>query len=131
MTKNKFFSVILAVVLFAAISNCGESEKSRIAATMCVYVESGLPGDKAFNFIGLSNRRDTIFMGESRPCAGVIYTITDKESGEKSRHYADVIFSSDYKTALSVDELNYDPIDLVEEKVKDAFKVKLRETIGK
>lgn len=127
MTRNTLKILIITIASFAIISSCGgKSDKRKIADTMRVYVEQSLPDGQSFNFIGLSNRRDTIFMGVSHPCVGVIYTISDSNSGKSSRHFADVILSDDYSTALSVKELDFDPIDFVEQKIKHALKEKIR-----
>lgn len=127
MTKNKLAILILAIASLAFISGCGiESDKKEIAATMRGYVEPRLDDGETFGFVGLSNRRDTVFMGVTRPCAVVIYTVTDNEAGTKARHFADVVFSDDYKTALFVKELDFDPIEVVEDKIREAFYEKLR-----
>lgn len=128
MKRNKLIAIIMVIASLAFISSCEfKSDKSKIAATMRAYVEPNLAEGETFGFIGLSNRRDTMFMGVTRPCAGVIYTVTDSESGEKTRHFADVIFSNDYKTALCVNELDFDPIEFAKDKVKEQFKEKLME----
>lgn len=132
MARNKLIILILSVALLPLVAACmKESDKSKIARTMGAYVERTLSEGETFDFVGLSNRRDTVFMGMTRPCAGVIYTVTDSRSGDKTRHFADVIFSDDYKTALWVKELDFDPIEFVEEKVKEQFKEKIREKLAK
>lgn len=130
MAKNKLIILVVAMasVSLAFLSGCGSgSDKSKIAETMRVRVESGLAEGETFGFVGLSNRRDTVFMGATHSCAGVIYTITGNVSGDKTRHFADVIFSDDYKTVLWIKELDFDPIEFVEEKVKEKFKAKIME----
>ncbi len=132
MARNKLIILILSVALLPLVAACmKESDKSKISRTMGAYVERTLSEGETFDFVGLSNRRDTVFMGMTRPCAGVIYTVTDSRSGDKTRHFADVIFSDDYKTALWVKELDFDPIEFVEEKVKEQFKGKIREKLAK
>ncbi len=131
MTRHKLIILILAIAVLSGTYSCAESEKSRIANTMREHVEPNLADGEQFGFIGLSNRRDTTFMGSTHPCIGVIYTITNLDSGEKNRHLADVIFSDDYRTALSVTELDFDPIDYAKEKIKDAFKEKINEKLHK
>lgn len=122
--------LILSVSALVFIASCGvESDKRKIENTMREYVERGLNEDETFDFVGLSNHRDTIFMGVNCPCVGVIYTITNSSSGDKTRHYADVIFSGDYGKALSVKELDFDPIDTVKDKVKGELKSKIREKL--
>lgn len=131
MTRNKILIIICSITLLVFSYSCGQTEKGRIAKTMREYVAINLAEKETFKFIGLSNRRDTTFMGVTRPCSGVIYTITDNETGETTRHFADVIFSDNYMTALSVTELDFDPIGYAEEKVRDAFKEKICEKFGK
>lgn len=132
MARNKLIILILSVALLPLVAACmKESDKSKISRTMGAYVERTLSEGETFDFVGLSNRRDTVFMGMTRPCAGVIYTVTDSRSGDKTRHFADVIFSDDYKTALWVKELDFDPIEFVEENVKEQFKEKIREKLAK
>lgn len=132
MTRNTLKILIIVITSFAIISSCGgKSDKSKIADTMRGYVENTLSEGQSFNFIGLSNRRDTIFMGANHPCVGVIYTITDSNSGKSTRHFADVILSEDYSTALCVKELDFDPIDFVEQKIKHTLKEKIRGNAGK
>lgn len=128
MTRKKLFIVIVIIASLVFISSCG---KSKIADTMRGYVEARISEGETFHFVGLSNHRDTVFMGTTRHCVGVIYTVTDNQSGEKTRHYADVIFDDDYNTALSVEELDFDPIEYAREKVKDAFKEKIREKLNR
>lgn len=126
MKQNKLLIIILAIVALYVSAGCEfKSEKSKIASAMREYVEPRLSEGETFHFVGLSNRRDTVFMGVAHPCSGVIYTVTDRKSGEKTRHFADVIFSNDYKTALSVEELDFDPIKSVEEKITEKLKEKL------
>lgn len=86
------------------------------------YVEPRLTHNETFGVIGVSHRRDTTFMNASYPCMGVIYTVTDRASGETSRHFADVIFSNDYETALYVKELDFDPVEYAEQKVREKLK---------
>ncbi|MCM1333229.1 MAG: hypothetical protein NC248_11545 [Bacteroides sp.] len=131
MTR-KLIILILTIASITVMSSCEfGSTKSKIARTMREYVEPGLANGETFHFIGLTNHRDTIFMGTSYPCVGVIYTITDTKTGNKTRKFADVVFSNDYKTALSVKMLDFDPIDYVEEKLREAFKDKIMEKLGK
>lgn len=123
MTQKRLVILLLSIVSLIVIPSCeGDSNKRKIAVTMSEYIKTDLTEGETFNFVGLSNHRDTIFMGTSYPCVGVIYTVTDKESGKKTRHFADVIFSHDYQTALCVKESDFDPIDSVKEKVKEKFK---------
>ena len=129
-TSTKFFILIISVISFAILFGCDESDKSKIADTMREYVQPHLAECESFDFVGLSNHRDTTFMGVPRHCVGVIYTVTDRTSGIKTRHFADVIFSDDFSTALSVNELDFDPIDYVKEKISDALNEKLREKFG-
>lgn len=132
MTQKRLVILLLSIVSLIVIPSCeGDSNKRKIAVTMSEYIKTDLTEGETFNFVGLSNHRDTIFMGTSYPCVGVIYTITDKESGKKTRHFADVIFSHDYQTALCVKESDFDPIDSVKEKVKEKFKEKIRKKIKK
>lgn len=130
MKQRSLILLMLSVAALVFIISCGaESDKRKIENTMREYVESGLNEDETFNFVGLSNHRDTVFMGVNRPCVGVIYTIANSSSGEKTRHYANVIFSEDYGKAISVKELDFDPIDTVKDKVKGELKSKIREKL--
>lgn len=132
MKKTKVIILILSMALLTLTAACRkESVKSRIAETMRTHVEQNLNENETFNFVGTFNRRDTVFMGVTRPCTGVIYTITDHESRLESRHSADVIFSDDHRTALCIKELDFDPIEMVKDKVKEEFKTKIREKLGK
>lgn len=131
MKQNKLLYLLLPLVSAGAMSSCEfGSDKREIANTMREYVEPNLDEDETFGFIGLSNHRDTVFMGVTRPCVGVIYTVTDNDTGEKTRHFADVVFSDDYKTALSVKELDFDPVKIVEEKVREKLSEKILEGLG-
>lgn len=78
----------------------------------------------------MSNHRDTLFMGATHPCVGVIYTITDSASDHTSRHFADVIFSDDYSTALSVKELDFDPIEATKEAITEKLIEKIHEKLS-
>ncbi len=130
MKRCRLILQILSVAALVFIVSCGAgSDKRKIENTMREYVERGLNEDETFDFVGLSNHRDTIFMGVNRPCVGVIYTIANNSSGDKTRHFADVIFSEGYGTALSVKELDFDPIDTVKDKVKEELKSKIREKL--
>ncbi|MDE6669525.1 MAG: hypothetical protein K2K26_07565 [Muribaculaceae bacterium] len=132
MTQNRLLILLLILVSLVILPACeAGSTKSKIANTMREYIEAGLTDEETFGFVGLSNHRDTVFMGVTRPCVGVIYTITNKEYGEKTRYFADVIFSDDYKTALCVKECDFDPIEFVEEKIKEKFKEKIQEKLKK
>lgn len=130
MKRNRLILITLSVVAMTFVYSCGVgSDKRKIENTMREYVERDLTEDETFDFIGLSNHRDTLFMGANRPCVGVIYTIVNSSSGDKTRHFADVIFSEDYSTALSVKELDFDPIEQVKDKVEGELKSKLREIL--
>ncbi|MDE5876732.1 MAG: hypothetical protein K2H47_04460 [Muribaculaceae bacterium] len=132
MTQNRLLILLLILVSLVILPGCeAGSTKSKIANTMREYIEAGLTDEETFGFVGLSNHRDTVFMGVTHPCVGVIYTITNKESGEKIRYFADVIFSDDYKTALCVKESDFDPIEFVEEKIKEKFMEKIQEKLKK
>lgn len=121
---------ILSVVALVFVGSFGTvTDERKIENTMREYVERGLDEDESFYFVGLSNHRDTVFMGVTRPCVGVIYTISNSSSGDKTRHFADVIFSEDCGTALSVKELDFDPIEMVRDKVKEELKSKIREKL--
>lgn len=131
MTKTRLILLVIIISSLAALNGCGGSEKSRIAETMRVYVEPTLAEGESFNFVGLSNRRDTLFMGETRPCAMVIYTIVENSSDDAACRCDEVIFSNDYKSLLSVEELDFDPIEMVRVKVKEELKKRIHEKIGK
>lgn len=94
------------------------------------HVSPHLSESEYFGFIGMSNHRDTMFMGATHPCVGVIYTITDSASGEMTRHFADVIFSDDYSTALSVKELDFDPVEVVKEAITSKLIEKIHEKLS-
>lgn len=122
MTR-KIFIPILTTVALAVMTSCGgDSPKSRISHSMREYTEQTLQPGESFEFIGLSNQRDTIYMGVTRPCAGVIYKINDSTTATSTRHFADVIFSNDFKVVLNVTELDFDPIEYTQEKVRDGFR---------
>lgn len=130
MKRCRLILQILSVAALVFIVSCGAgSDKRKIENTMREYVERGLNEDETFDFVGLSNHRDTIFMGVNRPCVSVIYTVANNSSGDMTRHFADVIFSEGYGTALSVKELDFDPIDTVKDKVKEELKSKIREKL--
>lgn len=121
MSKKTIF-IIICLLTAALLSGCGAgSRKRRIARTMHEYVQPTLTESESFRFIGLSNNRDTVFMGVNRPCAGVIYRITDTETGASERRYADVIFSNDYAHVLWMNDLDFDPIEYAEQKIITAF----------
>ncbi len=131
MTRNTILTLIIAAILFTLIPGCGfTNQKGRIERTLREYVGATLSDDESFGFVGLTNRRDTIFMGTSHPCAGAIYTVTDLSTGEETRLFADVIFSTDYKEVLSFTPIDFDPIDHVREKIKTKFREKLRRKLG-
>lgn len=122
MTR-KIFIPILTTVALAVMTSCGgDSPKSRISHSMREYTGQTLQPGESFEFIGLSNQRDTIYMGVTRPCAGVIYKINDSTTATSTRHFADVIFSNDFKVVLNVTELDFDPIEYTQEKVRDGFR---------
>lgn len=129
MTR-KIFIPILTTVALAVMTSCGgDSPKSRISHSireishsMREYTRQTLQPGESFEFIGLSNQRDTIYMGVTRPCAGVIYKINDSTTATSTRHFADVIFSNDFKVVLNVTELDFDPIEYTQEKVRDGFR---------
>lgn len=125
MTRDKILIIALAAASLASAFTSCDSEKSRIENAMHDHVKSDLLAEESFAFIGLSNRRDTVFMGETRPCAGVIYKVANATTGKKERRYADVIFSNDYREVLSFTELDYDPIDYAGDKIKSALKARL------
>lgn len=125
MTPPRLVFLILTIASIATVTSCGYgSEKSKIANTIYEYVKPDLTENESFGFVGLSNHRDTVFMRITRPCIGVIYTITDNVSGEKTRHFVDVIFSDDYRTTLYIKELDSDPIEMVRNKMKEELKKK-------
>ncbi len=131
MTQKKLIILILTIASLAIASSCKFStDKSKIADTMQKYVEQNLGESETFDFVGLSNHRDTIFMGVHRHCVGVIYTITDNNSKEKARHFADAIFSDDYNTVIYIKELDFDPIKIIEEKIKAKLTEKVYEKLG-
>lgn len=114
MTRNGVYILIIAITALAMMTACEAGmEKSRIATTMREYYTPRLGEGETFGFIGLTNRRDTVFMGEHHPCAGVIYTVTDSCRRNHTNHFADVIFSGDYSSVLCVREIDFDPIDYV------------------
>ena len=116
------FSTLLILVL--TISCIGETEKGKIERNLRNYVERDLDEDESFDFIGIFHKRDTIFMGINRPCTGVIYSITNKQTGAKNRYSADVIFSKGYTTILCLDELDFHTIVHSQEKVQEPVKIK-------
>ena len=82
MTRKIFIPILTAVALAVMTSCGGDSPKSRISHSireishsMREYTGQTLQPGESFEFIGLSNQRDTIYMGVTRPCAGVIYKI--------------------------------------------------------
>lgn len=126
MTSDKLILMLLTIAPLTALSSCGcNSEKTKISDTMRGYVEPRLTENETFGFIGISHRRDTLFMDASYPCMGVIYTVTDREPGETDRHFADVIFSNDYETAICVKESGFDPVEYAEGKLKEKLKEKI------
>lgn len=128
MTRNRVYILIIAIMTLAMMTACEAGmEKSRIATTMREYYTPRLGEGETFGFIGLTNRRDTVFMGEHHPCAGVIYTVTDSCRRNHTNHFADVIFSGDYSSVLCVREIDFDPIDYVKNKLKDAIINKMAE----
>lgn len=132
MQTRKIISLICIAIAAATMWGCGfKNEKSIIKDSVREYVEPRLSVTEHYDFIGTSNRRDTVYLGVSRPCMGVIYTISDVRSGEKTRHYADVIFSNDYKTVIGFSELDSDPMQEVEHRIRKEFKKKLRDKILK
>lgn len=124
--------MVIAIVSIMFATRCGgNSDKDKIADAMCKYVQPRLSENETFGFVGLSNRRDTLFMGETHPCVGVIYTVTGPESDTDERHYADVILSTDYSEILFARELDFDPIEMAEEKIKEKFMEKLHEKMNR
>ena len=105
-------------ILVLSISCIGETENGKIERNLRNYVERDLDEDESFDFIGTFHRRDTLFMGINRPCTGVIYSITNNQTGAKNRYSVDVIFSEDYATILCLDELDFEPIKYSQEKVQ-------------
>lgn len=130
MKRNRLILLTLSVAAMAFVYSCGGgSDKRKIENTMREYVERDLNEYETFDLVGLSNHRDTIFMGANCPCVGVIYTIANSSSSDKNRHFADVIFSEDYSTILFLKELDFDPIEMVKDKVEEELKSKLREKL--
>lgn len=113
----------LSILVFS-ISCIGETEKGKIERNLRNYVEKDLDEEESFDFIGTFHRRDTIFMGINRPCTGVIYSITNKQTGTKNRYSADVIFSEGYATILCLDELDFEPLKYSQEKALETVKIK-------
>lgn len=127
MTRKTIIILLLAAFM-ALLTGCEAGfTKSRIANAMREYIQPMLSPEESYAFVGLTNNRDTVYMEVTRPCAGVIYTIENTATGHKERHFADVIFSNDYKVALNVTELDFDPIDYAEEKVKAGFRKAFKE----
>ena len=124
---NKIKLILLLsplLILVLTISCIGETEKGKIERNLRNYVERDLDEDESFDFIGIFHRRDTIFMGINRPCTGVIYSITNKQTGAKHRYSADVIFSEGYATILCLDELDFEPPKYSQEKALETVKIK-------
>ena len=132
MAHSRSFLLLLTIASLVIISTCacGPDRKNRIAHTMREHVSPHLSESESFGFIGMSNHRDTLLMGATHPCVGVIYTVTDSASGDMTRHFADVIFSDDYSTALSVKELDFDPVDAVKETIKEKLIEKIHEKLS-
>ncbi|MCI8998223.1 MAG: hypothetical protein HFJ95_04430 [Muribaculaceae bacterium] len=129
MTK-KLIIIIVSVAALAAMMNCGSgSTKGKINNAMREYVTPALADCERYGFIGLSNHRDTIYMGVTRPCVGVIYTVENRYTGEKKRHYADVIFSNDFNTVLNATESGFDPIEYAEDKIREALREALKKRL--
>ena len=121
--------VVLAVLLPTAILTGCETDrhKTEISDAVETYLEKSLAENQEYGFVGIYNPHDTIFMGEARPYAGVIYTITDTSTGESQRLCADVILSDDRKTVVSFNATDFDPFEFVEEKVTDGFRQAVKE----
>ncbi|MDE6370886.1 MAG: hypothetical protein K2K92_05300, partial [Duncaniella sp.] len=120
--------LIIAIATLIMMTACeAGDEKSRIASTLHEYFSPRLGEGETFGFIGLTNRRDTMFMGGQYPCAGVIYTVTDSSGRNHTRHFADVVFSKDYTSALCVKEIDFDPVEYVKSKLMDAITDKMSE----
>ena len=121
MTR-KLIILIIAAITFPLLTGCGiDSRKNKISSAMREYVEPTLKDGETYGFVGLSNNRDTTFMGAVRPCVGVIYTVTDARTGEKKRHFADVILTEDYSRILNVSEPGFDPVEYAGERIHEAF----------
>ncbi len=131
MAHSRLLLLTIASLVIISTCACSPDRKSRIAHTMHEHVSPHLSESESFGFIGMSNHRDTLFMGATHPCVGVIYTITDSASGEMTRHFADVIFSDDYSTALSVKELDFDPVEVVKEAITEKLIEKIHEKLSK
>lgn len=101
--------------------------RSNIRHAMREYVQPTLRQGDTYDFIGLSNHRDTMYLGFSRPCVWVIYTVTDGETGKKQRRYDDVIFSNDYQVVLNASPLDFDPIEYAEDMVRESISNALNE----
>lgn len=119
----------LAALLILPLSSCKTGgHKGEISDAVESYLDRSLDETETYGFIGLTNRRDTIFMGSTLPCTGVIYKITDTSDGCSQLYCADVILTEDYGRVVSFDEVDLDSIGrCVEEKVKEGFKQALQE----
>lgn len=122
MTKRLIFIIIAAATLTLIAACEGGTRNSRISRAMREYVEPTLGQEETFDFIGVSNNRDTVYMGVSRPCLIVIYNIENTATGNSTRHCADVIFSNDYKVILHATPSDFDPIEYAGDKVRDGFR---------
>lgn len=126
MRHSKFIVPLMASLMLLLVTGCKRpGSKSNIRHAMREYVQLTLRQGDTYDFIGLSNHRDTLYMGVSRPCIYIIYTVTDGETGKKQRHYDDVILSNDYQVVLNASPLDFDPIeyagDIVRESISNAL----------
>lgn len=93
------------------------------------YVQPALSAGESFDYIGISNNRDTVYMGDTRPCAAVLYNVHHDATGSSTRHCDIVIFSNDYKVILNVTPCDFDPIEYAGDKVRQEFRKALQELI--
>lgn len=110
-SKLKIFILISAFGFLLTACLDGEIEKNKIERATREYMERNLDESESFDFVGSFNRHDTVFMGIKRPCSGVIYDITSKDTGIKKRHIVQIIFSENYESVACIDELDFDPIE--------------------
>lgn len=72
---------------------------------MNAYVAPDLSDEEYYALIELSNLRDTSYMGATLPCAAICYSIENKYTGQRTIHYADVIFNSSINKVINVTKL--------------------------
>lgn len=116
----------MSVLTFSSCKTGGH--KGEISDAVETYLATSLGETEVYDFIGLTNRRDTAFMGATLPCTGVIYKVTDSSTGDSELLCADVILSEDYKRVVAFNEIGMDSVRrYVETKIDEGFKQAFKE----